>query len=129
MLMAITTQHAHELVLGDEVMRWRMWPLASVGKQEAVSQPMLTCVIWTSTNRMAEDGVPLFGGAQLAVDTTLVSTLQGDGSARRRAAAEDGSLLLLACPESERDPLPRVGGPPCQSAAYRPGGRSRWALV
>ena len=26
---------------------------ASVGKQEAVSQPMLSCVIWTSTNRMA----------------------------------------------------------------------------
>ena len=74
------------------------------------------------------DGLPLFGGAQLAVDTTLVSTLHGDGSARRRAADEDGGRSCC-CSESERDPLPRVGGPRCQSAACRPGGRSRWALV
>ena len=25
------------------------------------------------------DGLPLFGGVQLAIDTTLVSALQGDG--------------------------------------------------
>ena len=36
------------------------------------------------------DGLPLFGGAQLAVDTTVVSALRGDGSARRRAAQQDG---------------------------------------
>ena len=30
------------------------------------------------------------------------------------------------CPESERDPSPRVGGPPCQSAVCRPRGRSQW---
>ena len=29
------------------------------------------------------DGLPLFGGAQLALDTTLVSALTGDGTARR----------------------------------------------
>ena len=107
MLVAITAQHVHELGRWvDEVMRWRMWPLASVGKQEAVSQPMLSCAIWTSTNRMAGmagdleivvGGLPLFGGAQLAVDTTLVSTLHGDdGSARRRAADEDGVALAAA---------------------------------
>ena len=32
------------------------------------------------------DGLPLFGGAQLAVDTTLLSALRADGSCRRRAA-------------------------------------------
>ena len=36
------------------------------------------------------DGVPLFGGAQLAIDTTLVSALRADGTARRRAADHDG---------------------------------------
>ena len=36
------------------------------------------------------DGLPLFGGAQLAVDTTLVSTLHCDGTARRGAADRDG---------------------------------------
>ena len=90
-------------------------------------------VIWTEPHggdgrRLVVDGLLLFGGAQLAVDTTLVSTLHGDGSARRRAVDEDG-VALAAAPESERDPSPRVGGPPCQSAACRPGGRSRWALV
>ena len=31
------------------------------------------------------DGLPLFNGAQLAIDTTMVSTLRGDGTARRGA--------------------------------------------
>ena len=40
------------------------------------------------------DGLPLFGGTQLAFDTTLVSTLHCDGSARRGAAHRDGVALL-----------------------------------
>ena len=36
------------------------------------------------------DGLPLFGGAQLAIDTTVVSALHADGTARRRAATHDG---------------------------------------
>ena len=36
------------------------------------------------------DGLPLFGGTQLDIDTTLVSTLHCDGSARRGAAHRDG---------------------------------------
>ena len=36
------------------------------------------------------DGLPLFGGAQLAIDTTLVSALRADGTAERRAADHDG---------------------------------------
>ena len=32
------------------------------------------------------EGLPLYGGVQLAIDTTLVSTLHCDGSARRADA-------------------------------------------
>ena len=39
------------------------------------------------------DCLPLFGGAQLALDTTLVSALKGDGTARRGAADFDGVAL------------------------------------
>ena len=40
------------------------------------------------------DGLPLFGGAQLAVDTTLVSAIQGNGEPRNGAADRDGVALL-----------------------------------
>ena len=84
---------------------------ASVVKQEAVSQP-LSCAIWTSTNHMVGmvvvDGLPLFGGAQLAVDTTLVSTLHADGSTRRRAADEDGVALAAARRVKETPSWPRA---------------------
>ena len=42
------------------------------------------------------DGLPLFGGAQLAVDTTLVSPVQANGHPRRRCAEEDGAALQQA---------------------------------
>ena len=46
------------------------------------------------------DGLPLFGGVQLAVDTTLVSALKGDGVPRRGAADRDGVALRLPPPTS-----------------------------
>ena len=42
------------------------------------------------------DGLPLFGGVQLAVDTTLVSAIQGDGQPQRGAADRDGVALKRA---------------------------------
>ena len=39
------------------------------------------------------DGLPLFHGAQLAVDATLVSPIRGNGSARRQCADHDGAAL------------------------------------
>ena len=42
------------------------------------------------------DGLPLFGGAQLAIDTTLVSAIRQDGTLRRGAATRDGVALLEA---------------------------------
>ena len=63
------------------------------------------------------DGLPLFGGAQLAVDSTLVSALHCDGSARRGAGDRDGVALVAArrrkertCTELVRRGQSRVGG-------------------
>ena len=42
------------------------------------------------------DGLPLHGGRQLAIDTTLVSTLKSNGEARRRTADFDGAALEVA---------------------------------
>ena len=50
-------------------------------------------------NRRVEviaDGLTLWQGAQLAIDTTLVSPLRGDGSARPRAADHNGAALEAA---------------------------------
>ena len=48
------------------------------------------------------DGLPLFGGNQLAVDTTLVSTLHADGRPRSGAAERDGVALIAARRTKER---------------------------
>ena len=56
------------------------------------------------------DGLPLFGGAQLAVDTTLVSPLHCDGSPHPRAANEDGAVLAAARRLKERT-YPELVGP------------------
>ena len=39
------------------------------------------------------DGLPLFGGAQLAIDSTLVSAIRQDGTPRPGATARDGVAL------------------------------------
>ena len=56
------------------------------------------------------DGLPLFGGVQLAVDTTLVSALKGDGVPRRGAADRDGVALAEARRTKERT-YPELVGP------------------
>ena len=55
------------------------------------------------------DGLTLFRGAQLAIDTTMVSPLHRDGSARRRAAAVDGAALEAARRRKERT-YPELAG-------------------
>ena len=42
------------------------------------------------------DGLTLWRGAQLAIDTTMVSPLRRDGTARPRAANHDGAVLEVA---------------------------------
>ena len=54
------------------------------------------CQCEGSGHRLPCHGQSEVGGAQLAIDTTLVSALRGDGSARRHAAFKDGVALLEA---------------------------------
>ena len=49
-----------------------------------------------STDLDLEDGLPLDGGSQLVVDTTLVSALRGDMSSRAGADWRDGVALIAA---------------------------------
>ena len=56
------------------------------------------------------EGLPLFGGAQLAIDTTLVSAHHCDGSARRGGAAMDGAALVAARRRKETT-YPELVGP------------------
>ena len=56
------------------------------------------------------DPLPLFGGMQLAFNTTLVSTLHCDGTARRGAAEEDDIALALAKRRKVRT-YPEFSGP------------------
>ena len=48
------------------------------------------------------DGLPLFHGAQLAIDTTLVSPVGRDGLPRPRCVREDGAALTIARRRKER---------------------------
>ena len=56
------------------------------------------------------EGLPLHGGAQLAVDTTLVSAHHCDGTARPGAAHIDGAALVVARCRKERA-YPELVGP------------------
>ena len=60
------------------------------------------------------DGLPLFGGAQLAIDTTTVSTLHANGEAR--SAHVDGAALSAARRRKERTYPELIGRP----------GHARW---
>ena len=59
---------------------------------------------------MVVDGLPLFGGCQLAVDTTLVCALHCDGSPHNGAADADGVVLQAARRRKERT-YPELVGP------------------
>ena len=56
------------------------------------------------------DGLPLFGGSQLAVDTTLVCSLHCDGSPHNGAADTDGVIFPGARRRKERR-FPELVGP------------------
>ena len=58
---------------------------------------------------MVADGLTLWQGAQLAIDTTLVSPLRRDGSARPRAADHGGAALEEARCRKERT-YPELSG-------------------
>ena len=55
------------------------------------------------------NGLPLFRGAQIAIETTLVSALRSEGSARCHAAFRDGVALAEALKRKVRT-YPELGG-------------------
>ena len=65
------------------------------------------------------DGLPLFGGAQLAVDSTLVSALHCDGNALRGAGDRDGVALVADRRRKERT----------HPELVRPGHRARLVVI
>ena len=65
------------------------------------------------------DGFPLFGGAKLAIDTTLVSPVRQYGTSRRGAGSRDGTALAEARRKKART-YPRLDGQ---------GGRARLVVL
>ena len=65
------------------------------------------------------DGLTLWQGAQLAIDTTSVSPLRRDGSARFHAPDRDGAVLVEARRRKERT-CPKLSGE---------GGRARLVVL
>ena len=65
------------------------------------------------------EGLSLFGGAQLAIDATLVSALRGDGTARARSATRPGAAFVVARRRKERT-YPELAGE---------GGRARLVVL
>ena len=66
------------------------------------------------------DGLPLFGGAQLAVDTTMVSPLRGGGSPHRELRSVTVSFWWR--PGEERNAH-------IQSSRHRGAGPDWWCLT
>ncbi|CAK0794948.1 unnamed protein product, partial [Prorocentrum cordatum] len=60
------------------------------------------------------NGLPLWGGAQLAIDATLVSPVRTDGTAQPRAADEDGVQLAVARGRKEATYPELIGSRRCR---------------
>ena len=78
------------------------------------------------------DGLPLFHGTQMAVDTTLVSVLRRDGTPHPRCANEDGAALEAARRRKEAR-YPELAGQHGRAMlvvlASEVGGRGRRSVV
>ena len=59
--------------------------------------------------KWSQRGLPVFHGAQLALDTTLVSPLRADGVPHRQCATSDGAALQTARRRKERT-YPELSG-------------------
>ena len=86
-----------------------------VGGVSPTDERRLECVV---------TGLPLYNGAQLAVDTTLVSPLRRNGEPRLRAQREDGAALADARRRKEAR-YPELRGTRCRLVvtAMEVGGR------
>ena len=68
------------------------------------------------------DGLPLVGGAQFAVDTTLVSALHCDGSATAGARDNDGRHGTRSSSSTQGEDLSRTGRSSSTGSVRRVGG-------
>ena len=68
------------------------------------------------------DGLPLFGGAQFAVDTTLVSALHCDGSTTAGARDNDGRHGTRSSSSKQGEDLSRTGRSSSTGSVRRVGG-------
>ena len=102
----------------EEVSRWRAQLRGSVVKEEHESRPTSVRDVDLAVPNPGDarrldivaDGLPLFGGAQLTIDTTLISSLHCDGTARPGTADTDGAALTAARRRKERT-YPELVGP------------------
>ena len=74
------------------------------------------------------DGLPLFGGVQLAIDTTLVCALRRDGNPTHNAAIEDGAALRQG-PPTQGQNASRARGATRTRQAGCPRHGSGWEVV
>ena len=123
-----------------EDFRWRAQQLASAGRQGEGSRPTSESRTWTllplqssRTNRRLEvvvDGPPpVSGGAQLAIDTTMVSAVRSDGDSQAPVRHHQRSSPGPSS-EAQRADLPRVGSATRSSSACGLGfvkWRGRWS--
>ena len=79
-------------------------------RPEGVWEPTLSSAIWILGRRVEviADDLPLWHGAQLAIDTTLVSPLHGDGTATASGPAGERGDLPRTVRRGGKSPL---GGP------------------
>ena len=92
---------------GGASVRWSVRPHAFAEKLEPESPPThdLNLQVDRVDGRRLEvvaNGLPLWGGQQLAVDTTLVSPLSGQGQPVRRGGRVAGAALAVARRRKER---------------------------
>ena len=83
-----------------------------------MSPPTFSCGTWTwpplggvdgRRLEVVAEGLPVFHGAQVAIDTTLVSPLRADGVPHRQCATSDGAPLQAARRRKERT-YPELSG-------------------
>ena len=73
------------------------------------------------------NGLPLWGGAQLAVDTTLVSALDSSGQPRRHQRRSQGAALRLARRSKERTYPELLRSPRCRLVVLALEVAGRWS--
>ena len=113
--------------LGEGGSHLRVQPRVCTGRQAPVRTNVMVrdLDLWpphridNSRLEVVADGLPLHGRAQLAIDTTLVSALTRDGTARPGADRHDGVALAEARRRKERT-YPELSGE---------GGRARLVVL